>query len=62
MPYAMMACMNKMHKTTKIIFIFSCFDKRHIMSILQHESFHWILNFAILLMAALVRMKVFIGF
>ena len=43
--------MKKIHNTAKIIFIFSSFDKRHSMSILQDESFHWNLNFAISLMA-----------
>ena len=45
------ASMKKIHKTSKIIFIFSSFDKRHSMSILQDESFHWNLNLAISLMA-----------
>ena len=47
----MTACMKKIHKTSKISFIFSSFDKRHSMSILQDESFHRNLNFAISLMA-----------
>ena len=51
MPYGMMACMKKIHKTTKFIFIFSGFDIRHSMRILQHECFHWNLIFAISLMA-----------
>ena len=57
MSYDMMACMKKIHKTSKIIFIISSFDKRHSMSILQDESFHWNLNFAISLMAKSLDLK-----